>query len=133
MTVYHSALSRADFSRQRDVFKLARRGNPDCRRLWDDFAREVPAMARLVVADVESEKTQSAKVAEKIDKRLRQAEKVITKNAKPKISKAEKKARDFRPSPDQLFEWQLSQWLLSDSPSEREAAREALRSRGVFA
>lgn len=90
-------------------------------------------MARLVVADVESEKTQSAKVAEKIDKRLRQAEKVITKNAKPKISKAEKKARDFRPSPDQLFEWQLSQWLLSDSPSEREAAREALRSRGVFA
>jgi hypothetical protein len=57
----------------------------------------------------------------------------------PKLSKAERKtakdiakARAHRPTEDELYIYRLSQWLSSDNPIEREAAREALRARGVF-
>lgn len=45
-----SPLVRAPFDRQRDVLKLARMGNRDCKRMWNSFAAEDPGMARLVLA-----------------------------------------------------------------------------------
>ena len=80
------------------MYKLARRGNGDCRRLWNDFAYELPADARLVIADVESERAEAAKVTKGIDKRLAKAESAVTvtkgakkviKGAKPRITKAQ--------------------------------------------
>ena len=57
----------------------------------------------------------------------------------PKLTKAEKKtakeikkAKAHKPSDDEKLNWQLSQWLQSDSPVDREAAREVLKSRGVY-
>jgi hypothetical protein len=38
-----SPLVRAPFDRQRDTLKLARMGNADCKRLWNDFVTEAPA------------------------------------------------------------------------------------------
>lgn len=56
----------------------------------------------------------------------------------PKLTKAERKtakdlakSRAYRPSADELYNYRLAQWLNSDDPIEREAAREALRARGV--
>jgi hypothetical protein len=89
---YSSALAHAPFDRQRDIFKLAKMGSGDCRRMWNDFASEVPAMARLVVADVENELREDARVTKSVDKRLRRAEKVVTKARKPKVTKGRKKA-----------------------------------------
>jgi hypothetical protein len=83
-----SPLVRAPFDRQRDVLKLARMGNSDCKRLWNSFADEAPALARLVVADVENERQEDAAATEKVDKRLRQAEKLAVKGRKPKVTKS---------------------------------------------
>jgi hypothetical protein len=55
-----SPLVRAPFDRQRDTLKLARMGNADCKRLWNDFVTEAPALARLVLADVEQERQHDA-------------------------------------------------------------------------
>lgn len=79
---YRSPLAKADFGRQRDVFKLAQRGVGDCKRLWNDFAAEAPEMARLVVADVESEREDLAEVVKGLDKRLAKAEKSAGKPGK---------------------------------------------------
>lgn len=57
------------------MYILAKQGVSSCRRLWDDFAGEVPGMARLVVADVESGKTEMAEATKGIDKVLAKAEK----------------------------------------------------------
>lgn len=88
-----SPLSRAPFDRQRDVYKLALMNSGDCKRMWNSFASESPHMARLVVADVERERAEDAAATEKVDKRLRQAEKVVTNSKKPGKVKAEKSAR----------------------------------------
>jgi hypothetical protein len=89
---YSSALAHAPFDRQRDIYKLAKMGSGDCRRMWNDFASEVPAMARLVVADVENERREDARVTKSVDKRLREAERLTTKARKPKVTKGRKKA-----------------------------------------
>ena len=52
--------------------------------------------------------------------------------AEKKMAKEIRKAQAHRPSADDLYNFRLSQWLSSDNPIEREAAREALRARGVF-
>lgn len=52
--------------------------------------------------------------------------------AEKKAAKEIRKAQAHRPSADDLYNFRLSQWLNSDSPIEREAAREALRARGVI-
>ena len=116
----------AAFGRQRDVFKLAKMGNRDMKRLWNDFAAEDPAMARLIVADVEHDRQEAAKVAVKVDKRLREAERLVTKSGKPKVTKSRKRAsvvpRDDRFSPAAL--------LASPDPAMREMARKVLGGQG---
>jgi hypothetical protein len=93
----HSLLSKAGpdsmaaFQRQRDTYLLAKMGNRDCRRLWNDFVQDDPSMARLVVADVEQERAEGAKVSEAIDERLRAAE-LVTKDRKSKVAKSRKRA-----------------------------------------
>lgn len=89
-----SPLVRAPFDRQRDVLKLARMGNSDCKRMWNSFVDEAPALARLVVADVENERQDDAAATEKVDKRLRAAEKLVAKGRKPKVTKGRKKLAD---------------------------------------
>ena len=133
---YSSPLAKVDFSRQVDVYKLAMRGVPDMRRLWNDFASAAPAQARLVIADVAASDAECAKVTKGIDKRLRKAESgKVTKTAKPKLSKREKSAvMASRPlTTDQLVDSELFRVIqMSSDPFEREAAREALRRKGVL-
>lgn len=82
-----SPLARAPFDRQRDIYKLAKMGNADSRRMWNDFAAEAPELARLVIADVQSDKVSAAEVTKSVDKRLRKAEKSakLTKREKQEI------------------------------------------------
>jgi len=84
-----SALAKsADFGRQRDVYVLASKyRNRDCIRLWNDFAAEQPAMARLIVKDVENDRQEAAAVNEGLDARLREAERLVVKARKPKAVK----------------------------------------------
>jgi hypothetical protein len=79
-----SLLSKADFSRQRDTYVLASRfKNRDCMRLWNDFAAEQPAMARLIIKDVDNERVATAAANETVDGRLREAEQLVAKSARP--------------------------------------------------
>lgn len=134
-TTYRSALANAGpdawsaFQRQRDCYILAKAGSRDMRRLWNDYANEVPAMARLVVADVEKERAEGAKVSEAIDVRLREAERLVTKQWKPpkpqkpvKVSKAAKPAKVAK-----SYKAELESRLSSPDPDERENARDLLR------
>ena len=122
---YASPLSRAPFDRQRDIYKLAKMGSGDCRRLWNDFAAEVPGIARLVVADVENERREDAEITAGIDKRLRSAEKLVTKTRRPKITKSAKKSAAR--VADDLAEY-MAVLLDSCDPVTRERARAALES-----
>jgi hypothetical protein len=84
-----SPLARAPWDRLIDVYKLAKMGNADCRRMWNSYAQEVPGTARLVVKSVQAETAEDARVTAKVDKRLRRAEK-SAKSAK--VTKSRKKA-----------------------------------------
>ena len=121
---HHSPLARAPFDRQRDIYKLALMGSGDCKRMWNDFASEVPGIARLVVADVENERAEDARVTKSVDKRLRRAEGVVGKAVRPKVTKRGKGApvRDDPFSPAAM--------LGSSDPALREMARAVLASRG---
>jgi hypothetical protein len=68
------------YQRQRDVYLLARMGNRDMQRLWNDWLAEDPGMARLVATSVEKERAQGAKVSAALDVRLREAERWVTKS-----------------------------------------------------
>jgi hypothetical protein len=118
-----SALARAPWDRLIDVFKLAKMGNADCRRMWNDYAVEAPGTARLVVKSVQAEALEDARVTAKVDKRLRRAE----KSAGPvKVTKARKKAPAVpQDGPDAA----LAAWLDSSDPWQRETARAVLDSR----
>jgi endonuclease III len=115
------ALSRADFSRQRDVYKLAKR-NPECRRLWEEFARESPAAARLVVADITSDKAKDQAANRHLDKVLAKAEKPrkISKSAKRELLEI---ARQPALTPEQRA---YAAFRDSANPSDREAAKALL-------
>lgn len=118
-----SELSKVDFDRCRDIYRLGKMGNAASRRLWNDYARENPGMARLVIADVESDAAASAKAARSVDK-------VLAKGEKPK--KAKKNLAALTPSkfaskPEvRETEAYLRSLLSSSDPSIREAARSAL-------
>jgi hypothetical protein len=127
-----SPLVRAPFDRQRDTLKLARMGNADCKRLWNSFAEEAPGLARLVVADVENERRGDAAATEKVDKRLRQAEKLVTKSRKPKKVKAvraEVSKAHQRLSGAGGYEAELAAVLAITDTWQREQAYDALVSR----
>jgi hypothetical protein len=88
-----------DYSRQRDTYVLASRfRNRDCMRLWNDFQAEQPAMARLIVKDVQAEREQSAAANRELDGRLREAERMVTKGRKPKKDAGVTKSRKVRPA-----------------------------------
>jgi len=117
-----SPLVRAPFDRQRDTLKLARMGNADCKRLWNDFVVEAPGLARLVLADVERERQEDAAATEKVDKRLREAEKLTVKGRKPKITKGRKKSS---PPVQAELDWVLA----IEDPTRREVAYALLMER----
>jgi len=119
-----SPLVRAPFDRQRDTLKLARMGNADCKRLWNSFAEEAPGLARLVVADVERERQEDAEATDKVDKRLRQAEKLAVRGRKPKVTKSRKK-------PPVPVPGELDAVLAIDDPVRREVAYALLMERRV--
>lgn len=137
---YHSELANAGpdamsaHQRQVDTYKLALAGSRDCRRLWSDFAAEQPAIARLVVADVQGERQRGAEVSRSLDGRLAEAEKLVTKGRKAKkITKARKKAPAAGAGLDALGQ---ARALLADpvlahsNPVHREWAYEAALRRG---
>jgi hypothetical protein len=111
------------YGRQRDCYKLALMGNRDMRRLWNDFAAEDRAMARLIVADVEGERQEAAKVAVKVDKRLRAAEKSVGSAG---VTKARKRA----PAVSRADPFSPASLLQSSDPAQRELARKVLGGQG---
>lgn len=141
---YRSALANAGpdswsaYQRQRDAYILAKMGSRDMKRLWNDYAAECPAMARLVVADVEKERAEGARVSEGIDKRLRVAEQLVTKSWKPpkkpkKVTKSAgqltvtKLARRAAQDRQEAVRAEVAADLNSADPNTREAARAILR------
>lgn len=119
------ALSRADFSRQRDCYKLALRKDPQCRRLWSEFEQQEPQMARLVVADVESEKAKDQAANRHLDK-------VLVKSERKKLSKSAKRAIMQTPplTAEQNLEASLLRTIATTAdPFERESCRAALAER----
>lgn len=118
------ALSRADFSRQRDVYKLALRKDPQCMRLWSEFEAQEPRMARLVVADVDDDRAKDQAANRHLDK-------VLVKSERKKLTKSDKRALMVTPplTAEQQIDAQLARLLQSSNPVDREAARSALASR----
>lgn len=114
-----SPLASADYSRQKDIFKLSLMGNAQCKRLWEDFATEEPATARLIVSDVAIEKSEKIKANKRMDKVLVKAEnkpKKVTKSAKaPKTAINAKSEKAY-----------YRALLNSPDPVERETAWQAL-------
>jgi hypothetical protein len=70
-----ATLSRAPYDRQRDVYRLAKMGNKSCQRLWNDFERQDPGGARLVVSDVDTDEHVNDAATRRVDKALECAEK----------------------------------------------------------
>jgi hypothetical protein len=118
-----SALSEVDFGRQRDCYILAAQyRDPQCVRLWSDFERESPAMARLVKADVATDAARSAQAARDLDTVLVKAEAASTRLAPAQQGDLEA-ARDAG--------WRGAKAHSRDMAAlkkQRKAARKALRS-----
>lgn len=65
--------------------------NRDMQHLWSDFQAERPAMAKLIIADVEHGRSEAAAANQEPDERLREAERMVTKARKPKkVTKSRK-------------------------------------------
>jgi hypothetical protein len=107
-------LARASWDRQVDVYRLAKRGMDSCRRLWNDFEREQPGMARVIIADVEMDKAKDVKANRHLDLLLAKAE-------KPKKPKKAKPA-----TPQKQLKALLKADLRSPDPWIRAAAEQAL-------
>ena len=132
-----SPLSLVDHERCKDMYRLAKMGNAQCRRIWNDWAAEQPAMARIVVADCDSDQRASVKAKKSVDKVLVKAEKKPkkVKAATASLSKSEKKAmiRSSVPaigSPEHFalaMDRTLRGFADSPDPAEREAAKKLLR------
>jgi len=112
-----SPLAEADYSRQKDIFKLALMGNAQCKRLWEDFATEEPATARLIVSDVAIEKAEKIKANKRMDRVLVKAEN------KPKVTKSKAPKTAINAKSEKAYYRAL---LNSPDPAERETAWQAL-------
>lgn len=117
-----SDMSRLDWDRQKDFYRLAKMGNAQCRRLFNDWAREQPAMARLLMADCESDARKSAMAKKSADKILAKAE----KPNKPKKRDQYSLTKSLRP--DNSLRASLEHTMrTSPDPRQRLAAEAALR------
>lgn len=122
---YHCALAGADFTRQVDVYKLAKRGVGQCRRIWNDFANECPNEARMAAAEAESHLAKNAKANKSVDKVLVKAEgkKPAKKKNSAKASPGQAKlGRGSGATPQKQMAGLMNRALVSDNPAEREAA-----------
>lgn len=105
------------------MYKLAQRGVSSCVRLFNDFEREQPGTARLVVKAVEMDLAKDVAANKHLDKVLGKAEKVKkTKSGKQKTAKLPKSFLD-QAHKLAVHDQFLRSMLNSDDPSEREAAR----------
>jgi hypothetical protein len=104
------------------VYQLALRGDSGSRRLWNDYAAEVPQEARLVIADVQTDSVKAVKATKAVDKVLGKAEKPKAKKTKNlsalKSGNSKAEIREH--------EAYLRSLLSSDDPSIREGARKTL-------
>lgn len=89
-----SPLVRADWEQRIDLLKMAQKGWGDCRRIWNEFAEQCPADARLVAKFVASDHQETAKANREVNKVLARAESaLLTKSYKPpKPGKAARRA-----------------------------------------
>ena len=92
-------------------------GNAQCKRLWEDFATEEPATARLIVSDVAIEKSEKIKANKRMDKVLVKAEN------KPKVTKSKAPKTAINAKSEKAYYRAL---LNSPDPVERETAWQAL-------
>jgi hypothetical protein len=74
-----SLLGDAELDRAKDTYVLAKRGSAHCKRLWNDFQAESPAMARIVVAWAEAERGERAEANRQVDRALVASEALLTK------------------------------------------------------
>ena len=119
-----SALARASYDRQVDVYKLARMGNRDSARMWNTFASENPAMARVITADVATESSEVVKANTEVDKRLRKAERLVTKGkVKPVRSTQDVKVIEHVLTAGDIRNLAAKAFINSANPADREAAR----------
>ena len=89
-----SPLVRADWEQRIDLCKMAQKNWGECRRLWNEFAAQMPDEARLVAKMVASDHQETAKANQQVNKVLARAESaLLTKSYKPpKPGKAARKA-----------------------------------------
>jgi hypothetical protein len=78
---------------QSDMLRLARRGNRECARIWNQFAEQDPGMARLVIKSVDADDRAAAKASRRVGKVLSRAEPVVVKSAEYAAPVKPKKAR----------------------------------------
>ena len=79
---------------QSDMLRLGRMGDRRCQEIWNGFAEQDPAMARLVIKSVDADDRGAAKASRQVGKVLARAEPMVTKQYKPpKPKKARKAAR----------------------------------------
>lgn len=110
-----------DAGRMRDMYVLGLKyKNAQCRRIWNDFAAEDPAMARLIVKDVQNDRRVSAAANETLDGYLLEAERLVVKGRKQgKVTKSRKKPVASVPG-------ELDAVLAIEDPARREVAYAAL-------
>jgi hypothetical protein len=74
-----SLLGDAELDRAKDTYVLAKRGSAHCKRLWNDFQAESPAMARIVVRWAEAERGERAEANRRVDETLVASEALLAK------------------------------------------------------
>jgi hypothetical protein len=67
-------LAQVDFDRQLDVYRLALRGHQQCVRIWNDFQRQQPADARLIVKFHAIDQAERGQAVREVDAVLAKAE-----------------------------------------------------------
>jgi hypothetical protein len=128
-----SVLGRADFDRVHDCYRLALRGDPQCRRLWNDFEIESPDRARTVVAYAAKLDADHAKANKSVDKFLAKAEgasslpgrsgRKARKELRAKAQMQQNRAKALRQS--------IKEELNNPDPAVRETARAVLLRGGL--
>ena len=120
-------VDQVDFFRQLDIYRLALRGDGQCRRLWNDYASQDPGGARLVIKYDAAGKADRENARREIDDVLVKAEN-LTPGRIGRKSKAERKAKASlsERNRQKTLRASLASDLRHPDPRVREIAKRAL-------
>ena len=121
-----SALSRVDLDRQLDVLRLAKMGNRDAQRWWNDWQREAPADARLVAEYDRVTKAEQAEARDSVDALLTKGRMTPGKTAKRSKFESKSKAALSQKDRQKALRASIKSDLNSPDPFTRETARRLL-------